>query len=238
MQLFYSKNITSLNQIFDIGGQENIHLIKVLRKNIGDEIDITNGLGELFLAEILNISKKKSSLKVVRIQKTNKIVNQLSIAIAPTKNITRFEWFIEKSVEIGIFSILPFVSQNSERRNINIARLELKALNAMKQSLKFDLPLIDNLLKFEVMIKEASKNYDSLFLAFCNEKQVSFINELDSNVKTLLVIGPEGGFTLKEVEFAKQYGFVIVSLGNSRLRTETAGVFACSIFNSLKHFKI
>lgn len=236
MQLFYFSEIESINQIFYLIGQENIHLVKVLRKNIGDIINITNGKECLFKAEIISISKKKSVLVIKEKEKILNL-NNLSIAIAPTKNISRIEWFVEKCVEIGIDSIIPFVSQNSERRTLKVERLQQKALSAMKQSLKFKLPRIEPLYKFKNIIQNMSNDYDDFFLAYVNTNGNNFINEIDVKAKTLLLIGPEGGFTKDEVEFAKQSGFKIVSLGENRLRTETAGVYVCSIFNSLNELQ-
>lgn len=237
MQLFYTEIIPDTNQLVNIFGQENIHLTKVLRKNIGDVIMISNGLGKLVNAEIVNVSKKKSTLKILNVVKDKIEIVNLSIAIAPTKNISRIEWFTEKAVEIGIDEILLFVSQNSEKRKIKIERIESKALSAMKQCLKLTLPKVNELIKFKELITIKSKDFDKLFLAYCDEKNINFVNELNVDSKTLIVIGPEGGFTIEEVKLAKLNGFKIVSLGETRLRTETAGIYACSVFNSLKHLK-
>ena len=120
MQLFYSKIIYSIGQIFEIEDQENQHLVKVLRKNVGDEIFVTNGKGGLFSARINSLEKKKSILEVFKLIKSEEKKHNFSLAMAPTKNIARIEWFIEKSVEIGIHEIFLFTSQNSERRIVNI----------------------------------------------------------------------------------------------------------------------
>lgn len=237
MQLFYSKVVKNVEQVFELEEQENIHLTKVLRKEIGDSIYITNGNGKMFIAKILSISKKKSILKITEPIFRYNNDYKLSIAIAPTKNISRTEFFIEKVVEIGVKDIILFVSQNSERRNIKNERLNQKSLSAMKQSLKTNFTPINNLIKFEEMLMVLSETYKNKFLAYVEEKSSFFVNEIDVNFETVIIIGPEGGFTKEEVKLAKQNNFKIVSFGSSRLRTETAGIYACSIFNSLRYKK-
>lgn len=232
MQLFYSKMLSSIGQTFEIIDQENQHLVKVLRKNIGDEIFVTNGEGKIFSAKITSIGKKKSSLEIIKLIKKVDQKHDFSIAIAPTKNIARIEWFIEKSVEIGLHEIFLFTSQNSERRVVKIDRLQTKALSAMKQSLKTQLPLIHEILKFSLLLKSVSDHFEEKYIAYCEEKKSSFIKNIKLNKKTIILIGPEGGFTAEEVKLAKQFGFKAVSLGSSRLRTETAGIFACSVINA------
>jgi 16S rRNA (uracil1498-N3)-methyltransferase len=233
MQLFYLISLSTIGQTFEILDQENQHLVKVLRKNVGDEIFITNGKGQLFAARINAIGKRKSTLEIIKLIKSEETTHNLSIAIAPTKNISRIEWFIEKSVEIGIHEIFLFASQNSERRIVKLDRLQTKAISAMKQSLKTQLPEIVDVQKFAKLIRTISENFDEKYIAYCEENDLRFVENLQINKKTIILIGPEGGFTQEEVNLAKQCGFKTVSLGSSRLRTETAGIFACSVFNEL-----
>ncbi len=233
MQLFYSKNIKDKNDLISLVNQENIHLVKVLRKNIGDTIFVTNGKGLLFKAEIESTGKKKSTIKIIEIINKDNLVQHLSIAIAPTKVITRIEFFIEKCVEIGVKDFYFFSSYHSERRKINQERLQLKSLSAMKQSLKFCLPLVNNIAPFKKLLENISLKFELKFIAYCEENTKMFVSEIDKNKDTILLIGPEGGFTKEEVDLAKQFGFISVSLGTSRLRTETAGIYACSVFNAL-----
>lgn len=232
MQLFYSNILSSIGQSFEIIDQENQHLTKVLRKTTGDTIFVTNGKGVLYKAKIISTGKRKSLLEIIEVLKEEIIQHNLSIAIAPTKNISRIEWFIEKSVEIGIHEIFLFVSQNSERRMVKLDRLQTKSLSAMKQSLKYNLPKVHDVTKLKEIFKQFSVNFEDKFIAYCEENNNRFINNLNVKHKTLILIGPEGGFTKEEVEIAKQFGFKTVSLGTSRLRTETAGIYACSVFNA------
>lgn len=234
MQLFYSEDLIKENQLVSLDGQESIHISKVLRKQIGDTIHITNGKGLLFEAQILSLAKKSCDLETLKIIETKTTYSNLSIAIAPTKNIVRLEWFIEKSVEIGIDKIALFVSQNSERREVKVDRLQLKALSAMKQSLKYVLPEIEDVKKFKLLIDEAEQHFDEKLIAYCGENANALTPLLNKDKKTIVFIGPEGGFSENEIEYAKQKGFKAVSLGESRLRTETAGVFVASVYNSLQ----
>lgn len=232
MQLFYSEKIIKPLQIIEIDDQENIHLTKVLRKAIGEKIHITNGKGELFIAEIISLNKKRSSLKIIEKLKSNNSINNLTIAIAPTKTISRIEWFIEKSVEIGINEIFLFTSQNSERKIIKLNRLTTKALSAMKQSLNLNLPKISDLYSFKKLLQEVESKFEVKLIAYCEETDSKFSRYNFSNKKTIVMIGPEGGFSIEEITLAKQFGFKSVTLGKNRLRTETAGIYICSLFNS------
>lgn len=231
MQLFYSEDLSSKNQILTLGSQESLHLAKVLRKKVGDSIHLTNGKGILFDAEIISINKRTSSLKTKTVLKTDLKTSNLTIAIAPTKNITRTEWFIEKSVEIGIKEIVLFISNNSERRAVKLERLQLKSLSAMKQSLKLFLPEVLAPVKFKKLI-EQSLEYEVKLIAYVEENVENIVKYLEPQKSTIVLIGPEGGFSKSEITFAKQNDFKSVSLGTSRLRTETAGVFVASVYNA------
>ena len=233
MQLFYSEDLTKENQLIVLDGQESIHISKVLRKQVGDLIHITNGKGLLFEAEILSLNKKGCDLTAKKLVETKDFYSNLTVAIAPTKNIARLEWFIEKSVEIGIEKICIFISQNSERREAKADRLQLKALSAMKQSLKFVLPEVTEALKFKAQIDLSENKFETKLIAYCGKNAENIMPLIDFNKKTIIFIGPEGGFAENEIEYAKQKGFKAVSLGGSRLRTETAGIFVTSIYNSL-----
>lgn len=234
MQLFYEQHLNQLGQIVDLDMQESIHLTKVLRKKIGDVIMITNGKNQLFDAEIIAINKKSTSLKAISKIEHAAEKNNLTIVIAPTKNLARIEWFVEKSVEIGIDAIYFFISQNSERRNFTIERLQLKAISAMKQSLRTKLPDMIDLGSYTDALKANWSAFDQKYIAHIDENQIDMASAVNTKLNTIVWIGPEGGFTQKEVEKAKQIQFKPVSLGKNRLRTETAGIYAVSLFSVLK----
>jgi len=224
MELFYSTSI--LNDHFLLEGEEAHHLLKVLRHQEGDTVMITDGLGSIYTTKIIDANPKKCSLKILQQDKKDTEKNySLHIAIAPTKNIDRLEWFLEKATEIGIDEVSPMICQHSERRIVKNERLQKVLISAMKQSLKSFLPVLHPLKTFPDLIKEcrAEQRY------ICTmDAQDSLINRYDPLEKTIILIGPEGDFSKEEIAMALKHGFVPVSLGNSRLRTETAAVLACA----------
>lgn len=231
MQIFYSTNIVNSRIVID--GQEHQHISRVLRKKVGDEVFVCNGQGLLVEAVIDAVSKNETILSVIKVvEKQNESSNQLVLCVAPTKNIDRFEWMIEKCIEIGVYEIQPFISFNSERRIIKMDRLRQIAISALKQSKSLFLPKINELDRFGNVIKmcEAENKY----IAYVSENETHLLTELKKqrkNEKAIVFIGPEGGFLEKEVEEAVQYGYKPVSLGKNRLRTETAGVYAAACYS-------
>ena len=240
MQLFYTKNIENNLAIFD--EEEARHATQVLRKRVGDALHLTDGLGNLFEGEVLEIGKKTF---VVGIKKTiaayNKSDFHLHIAIAPTKNIDRFEWFLEKATEIGIDEITPLICKRSERTVIKPERLRGVLLSAMKQSLKTYLPKMNEAVDFQRFMKQDFSLYENKFIAYCNDDSIKTLAQIYSESKAkyekptncVILTGPEGDFTEGEVSAAFAANFKGVSLGKSRLRTETAGVVACHTINLL-----
>jgi len=232
MQLFYSNIANFVNQTLDIGGQEHVHISKSLRKKEGDLIFVGNGLGKIFEAEIISVNKSETIIRLKSIVKQEVSKQNFYLAAAPTKNIDRYEWMLEKSVELGLAGLYPFFSQNSERRNLKTDKLQLQAIGAMKQSLQTYLPQVFEPQKFEYLLKSVA-HFQEKYIAFSSDSNLKLKNSLKKDIKTIVLIGPEGGFTEKELNLALQYGFIAVSLGKNRLRTETAGVFATSLHYSL-----
>jgi len=226
MQLFYNPHINHTLSQFSFDKIESRHIVKVLRKTEGDILYITDGKGTLFTAEITLASDKKCVVQIVSKEKKQKHWDYyLHVVIAPTKNNDRFEWFLEKATEIGIDEITPILCKHSERKIIKKERLEKVLISAMKQSLKFQLPKFNDLISFSDFMKQS--NDGSLFIAHCEKTtKRSFKEELKPNQKITVFIGPEGDFSTKEIETALKNNFSPVSLGNSRLRTETAGIVA------------
>ena len=230
MQLFYSTNI--LSDIIRLDAEESRHCLKVLRLHIGDKLQVTDGKGNLYDCEIANDDLKSCELKIVNTQEEYGKRNfSLHIAIAPTKNINRFEWFLEKCTEIGIDTVTPLICEHSERRTINIDRLNKVVIAALKQSYITYLPIINQPVKFKDFINSelSTQNY----IAICDEdndkKHLKDIYQKAENATIL--IGPEGDFSNEETAQAKKNGFKPVTISNNRLRTETAGVVACDIIN-------
>ncbi len=224
MDLFYVPNVNYENEIIDFPEGEKKHILKVFRKKEGDFINVTNGKGLCLKVKISINSSKELSGKVhdVKYLKSNK--KAPIIAISPTKNISRFEWFLEKATEIGIKKIVPIITNNSERRKINMNRCNKILTVAMKQSQNYFLPEITDLIKIEKFIE----NHGGGYIAHCKQgTKENFLKlKILKNNPTIL-IGPEGGFTSFEIKNALKNKFIPVSFGNNRLRTETAGIFAC-----------
>lgn len=226
MQLFYNSKIDSSTTQFKFDKIESRHIVKVLRKNEGDILYITNGKSEFFKAKILLANDKKCTVDIINIEKKLKPWGYyLHIAIAPTKNIDRLEWFLEKATEIGVDEITPIICKHSERKIIKEERLDKVLISAMKQSLKFQLPKLNSTTSFLDFMKQ---EFDGdLYIAHCEESdKKSFKNQLKPNQKITILIGPEGDFSPNEIEIALKQKFIPVSLGESRLRTETAGIVA------------
>ena len=226
MQLFYNPEITADTKKFSFDKIESRHIVRVLRKKEGDKIFITNGLGQLFTSEILIANDKKCLVEIVKLETQENDRNYyLHIAIAPTKLNDRFEWFLEKSTEIGIDEITPIICERSERKIIKTERMEKIILSAAKQSLKFLFPKLNEPITFDAFMK--SNLSGQLFIAHCEDtSKKSLKSKLKPAIKTTILIGPEGDFSSKEIQQSLANNFIPVSLGNSRLRTETAGLVA------------
>ena len=226
MQLFYNPKInkTALSFVFD--KEESKHIIKVLRKKEGDILYVTNGLGCLFTTEITIASDSKCTVKIDSFKEQEKPKFHLHLAVAPTKMNDRYEWFLEKVTEIGIQEITPIICEHSERKVIKTDRFQKILESAMKQSLHYYLPKLNEPMSFKEFIqKEISAQK---FIAHCEETdKKSLKNELEIGKDVTILIGPEGDFSVKEIQLAIEKSFIPVSLGNTRLRTETAAVVAC-----------
>lgn len=233
MNLFYTNNIEE--NIAILPETEARHCVQVLRKRVGDAIQFVDGNGGFYEGFIDETGKKKCIIKIEKqIQNFGKRNHYLHIAIAPTKNIDRFEWFLEKATEIGIDEITPLYCEHSERKRIRLDRLEKVILSAMKQSLKAYLPKLNDLTKFNDFILNIKRDKEPKFIAHCEKGEKTHLknNSLNGENVTILV-GPEGDFSPAEIKKANQHDFGSISLGTSRLRTETAGIVACNIVNLL-----
>ncbi len=226
MQLFFNSEITLNSQQISFDKNESRHIIRVLRKIEGDKLFITNGKGYLFTTEIICPNEKKCIVKIVNSEEKPKPWKYyLHIAIAPTKLNDRFEWFLEKATEIGIDEITPIICDNSERQVLKMERMNKILISATKQSLKFHLPKLNNPIKFNLFI---NSNFNGqLFIAHCEDNdKISLNNSLEKNSNATILIGPEGDFSKREIDESVLKGFSSITLGNSRLRTETAGIVA------------
>ena len=226
MQLFYNSSITETATSFVFDKEESKHIIKVLRKKESDILFVTNGLGFLFKTEIALASDSKCTVKIVSFEKQEAPKFHLHLAVAPTKMNERYEWFLEKATEIGIHKITPIICEHSERKIIKTDRFQKIIESAIKQSLHYYLPKLNEPISLKEFLKK--KIDGQKFIAHCEETdKKSLKNELKSNEDVTILIGPEGDFSIKEIQLAIENNFIPVSLGNTRLRTETAAVVAC-----------
>lgn len=229
MHIFYTPDLSGLS--YTLNEDESKHCVRVLRLSENDTLVLVDGRGGFYEARIQDAHPKRCKVEIV---KSTADYGQrrfnIHIAIAPTKNIDRFEWFLEKATEMGVDEITPLLCSNSERKVIKEDRLEKIMVSAMKQSLKAYLPKLNPLTSFNDFIRlnaDADK-----YIAHCEDQQkVHLKNLVKSNQNTIVLIGPEGDFSSEEIKRALQNNYQPVSLGDSRLRTETAGVAAVHIVN-------
>ncbi len=231
MQLFYTPDIKT--NIYTLNEIESKHCIRVLRLSINDRIQLIDGKGSFYEAKIIDPNPKKCTVEIIETKKEfGKRNHYLHIAIAPTKNIDRFEWFLEKATEIGIDEITPILCEHSERKMIKPDRLEKIIISAIKQSIKAYKPKLNDLTNYKDFVIQSSDC--EKFIAHCEEnKKTHLKNTYNKGNNVVILIGPEGDFSEQEIELAKKYNFHETSLGQSRLRTETAGVVACHTINLL-----
>lgn len=226
MQLFYNPDIDTTTTQFTFDKIESRHIVKVLRKKEGDELYITNGKGDLFICKIVIPSDKKCVAVVTDHRKKDRTRNYyLHIAIAPTKNNDRMEWFLEKATEIGIDEITPIICDNSERRVVKLERFHKILQSAMKQSLQYYLPKLNDPIRLSDFMQTSSDG--PIYIAHCEDGDKKGLKELiDPQQKVVLLIGPEGDFSSHEISRSIEKGYIPISLGENRLRTETAGIVA------------
>jgi 16S rRNA (uracil1498-N3)-methyltransferase len=233
MHLFYTPNIDPSHPQFFLTEEESKHAIRVLRLEVGSAVQLIDGRGGLYTAEISDAHPKRTILQIKNITAGyGKRNHYLHIAIAPTKNIERTEWFLEKATEIGIDEISLIICQRSERKEAKAERLNKIITAAIKQSLKAYHPVLNEPRTLNELL--AAPFDGQKFIAHCEDKEkVDLSTALEKQGRYLILIGPEGDFTSNEIDTALQNGYKAITLGNSRLRTETAALEACFEVNFL-----
>lgn len=229
MHTFYTPDIHG--NIHRLDKQESQHCINVLRLQEDDRIILVDGKGGYYKAKIKTGDQHKCTIEIISSKhQVGKKNFRLHIAIAPTKNISRFEWFLEKATEIGIDEITPLLCKRSERKTIRNERLDKVIVSAMKQSVKAYKPKLNRITNFSEFI--SLKHPSTKFIAWCDKKSNPELKELVTKGDDILIlIGPEGDFSTEEIHQATKNGFHSIQMGTSRLRTETAGLVACSTVN-------
>jgi 16S rRNA (uracil1498-N3)-methyltransferase len=206
------------------------HIIQVLRMRQGAQLNLVDGCGHLLTVEITEEHKKHCNVRVLQIEKKERPPHQVSIAISLLKNTDRFEWFLEKATEIGVSSIIPLVCDRTEKEKFRYERMQGICISAMLQSQQYWLPTLSAPISIDTLI--ASANASLKLIAHCDDtfekKAIGYFSPLQHN-SSLILIGPEGDFSNREIELAVNSGFKQVALGNTRLRTETAGVVAATL---------
>ncbi len=226
MQLFYNPDINEQTQHLAFSREESKHIVKVLRKSAGDSLQITNGKGWLFMAQISIADLKNCVASITSKSFQKKKSYQLHLAVAPTKMNDRYEWFLEKATEIGVDTITPLICDHSERKILKTDRFEKILQSAMKQSLHHYLPILNDPITFKDFISQDFSGQK--FIAHCEDSErKSLKHELKPNHDVIILIGPEGDFSVKEIQTAIKNQFIPVTLGITRLRTETAAIVAC-----------
>ena len=226
MQLFYNSIINKDTKEITFDKVESKHIIKVLRKKEGDQIFITNGKGELFICKITIANHKRCLVSIISREEKKKLRDYfLHVVLSPLKNNDRLEWFLEKATEIGIDEITLVICDNSERKFIKAERLEKIILAAMKQSLKFELPKLNTVISFSEFLKKEHTN--TVYIAHCEKGDKKLLkNHVKPKESVTILIGPEGDFSSREISKSIKSGCIPITLGNTRLRAETAALVA------------
>ncbi|MDN3686406.1 16S rRNA (uracil(1498)-N(3))-methyltransferase [Cyclobacterium jeungdonense] len=230
MQLFFEEQING--EVFTLSDKESHHLVKVLRKNIGDTVLFTNGKGSFFTCMIEENHPKKCKLKIIEQDFNPQEKFHIHLAVAPTKNTDRMEWMIEKITEIGFDEITFLKTTHIERSQVNLERLTKKLIAACKQSFKAWLPQMNEITPFEEFVADKSFETYDRYIAYLDKENTQHLMQLAKpNLSYLILIGPEGDFSPGEINLALEKGFKACSLGKHRLRTETAGLVAVHTLN-------
>lgn len=226
MQLFYHPALEIKTKEISFDREESRHISKVLRKKEGDLLKVTDGRGRLYTAKIIAANQQQITGKIEEIALEKPKPYKLHLAVAPTKMNDRYEWFLEKATEIGVDEITPIICDHSERKTVKTQRFVRVLQSAMKQSLHCTLPILNDPILFSEFVKN-EKN-EQLFIAHCEEQHKNPLQSILEPTKDVsILIGPEGDFSAEEISLAIKNGFYPISLGNSRLRTETAAIVAC-----------
>ena len=231
LPFFYSNEIKTDVRHFVLNEETSKHVVQVLRMQNGEQLQLTDGAGNLFTAEITDNNRKNCAVKILKTIGSQGSVTKVTIAISLIKNSNRFEWFLEKATEIGVSEIVPLLCSRTEKQHFRHDRMKNILISAMLQSQQTWLPVLQEPVKYIDYIKNIQQGEGlQKFIAHCEEGEKKQLHQHTSaTVNQLICIGPEGDFTNDEITAALQNNFVAIALGNTRLRTETAGVVASAL---------
>ncbi len=228
LPFFYTEPISSTNNIVVLNEENSKHIVQVLRMQEGRQLKLTDGLGNVYTAEITEAHKKVCSVKILETIFVQPAAHKVCIAISPVKNNSRLEWFLEKATEIGVAQIVLLTCERTEKQHIRLERLKGILISAMLQSQQAWLPILNEPVKFEKFINEDLAQ--NKFIAHCEDQDKISLKESSNQLKdqSTILIGPEGDFTTKEIKLALQNKYIQVALGETRLRTETAALVSAT----------
>ena len=230
LPFFYIETIGENTFPIILNEETSKHVLQVLRMQNGEQLQLTDGKGNLFTAKITDNNRKRCSVNIIQTITQQRPATNVSIAISLVKNVSRFEWFLEKATEIGVTEIIPFICSRTEKQHFRHERLKGILISAMVQSQQTWLPVLHEPVKFADCVNKALQ--PQKFIAHCedeNNKMQLASQLLNSSTSKLILIGPEGDFTKEEIDLALKNNFIPVALGNTRLRTETAGIAAATL---------
>ena len=229
LPLFYKEDLNTSSTEVLLDEATSKHIVQVLRMQNGEQLQLTNGKGGLFTVEIIDNNRKRCAVKIIETFNIQRSTNNITIAISPVKNATRFEWFLEKATEIGVTEIIPLICERTEKTAFKSDRMKTILVSAMLQSQQCWLPVLHEPTKFNSLIQSSS--HQQKFIAHCMDDAKRNLADLnnESLSSKIILIGPEGDFTPEEIDLALQNHFSAVSLGETRLRTETAGIVAATL---------
>lgn len=229
LPFFYIEEITATDNLV-LNEETSKHAVQVLRMQNGEQLQLTNGKGNLFTAEIIDNNRKRCAVKIIQTANDQRTTANITVAISLVKNVNRFEWFLEKATEIGITEIIPLICTRTEKQHFRHDRMQGILISAMLQSQQTFLPVLHEPTKLNEVISRAAQAQK--FIAHCEDEnnKVQLTSQLlNHSTPKLILIGPEGDFTREEIQLALQNNFIPVALGNTRLRTETAGMVAAAL---------
>jgi 16S rRNA (uracil1498-N3)-methyltransferase len=228
LPFFYAEELTTGTKQYVLNEETSKHVVQVLRMKIGEQLQLTDGKGILFTATISDDNRKRCQVKIDTVQQQLPATKKISIAISLVKNNTRFEWFLEKATEVGVSEIIPLICERTEKQSFRHDRMKGILISAMLQSQQCWLPHLHEATKFTELVKKST--HQQKLIAHCEEDSKQSINEyLNKSTAQLICIGPEGDFSKEEIVLALGNNFIPVALGDTRLRTETAGIVAATL---------
>jgi 16S rRNA (uracil1498-N3)-methyltransferase len=233
LPFFYTEPVAAAQNIVVLNEENSKHAVQVLRMQNGEQLKLTDGLGNLYTAEISDAHKKKCTVNILERSFEDAPATKVSIAVSPVKNNSRFEWFLEKATEMGVTEIIPLLCSRTEKQHFRYDRMNGILISALLQSQQVWLPKLHEPVKYEKYLQSLENKAGQKFIAHCEEDQKTSLRDLLStnqpiNQSTIL-IGPEGDFTKEEIALALRNNFVPVALGDTRLRTETAALVAATL---------